>query len=131
MITAFATATVPEPVDLYRTFLEKEGDRSGTILLHHGRVKRPGKQVADFRWVELRPLLPDVDVRLADLARAAKGRYELNHVLLVHRLGRVVAGDLLLLAIVAGDTRDRCFDGCRYLVDEVKREEIIQLVEHP
>jgi len=47
------------------------------------------------------------------------------------RLGTVAARDTVLLAIVSSATRDRCFAACRHLVDEVKREEFISLVELP
>ncbi|MBI5444412.1 MAG: molybdenum cofactor biosynthesis protein MoaE [Deltaproteobacteria bacterium] len=131
MITARALKNAPDVLELYRAFLDREDERSGTVVLHHGRVKRPGKHVPDFRSVELQPLASDVEPRLARLAEAAKERYGLNQVLLVHRLGTVAAEDTVLVAIVSAETRDRCFDGCRFLVDEVKKEEIIRLIERP
>ncbi|MCX5832259.1 MAG: hypothetical protein NT140_10315 [Deltaproteobacteria bacterium] len=35
------------------------------------------------------------------------------------------------MAIVSGKTRDRCFEACSWIVDEVKKEEFIHLIEHP
>jgi molybdopterin synthase catalytic subunit len=131
MITAYATEQPFDHLQLYRTFLERESDCSGTVVLHHGRVKRPGKQVPDFSWVELKALTADPDAKLSELARESKRRFDLNQVLLVHRLGRIGACDSVLLAIVSGATRDRCFAACSFLVDEVKKEELIQLTEHP
>ncbi|MEI8355495.1 MAG: molybdenum cofactor biosynthesis protein MoaE [Deltaproteobacteria bacterium] len=131
MITAYATETQFDHLELYRTFLEREGDSSGTVVLHHGRVKCPGKQVPDFSLVELKALTTDPDGRLSALAKEAKQQFDLNQVLLVHRLGWIGAGDTVLLAIVSGATRDRCFAACSFLVDEVKKEELIQLIEHP
>ena len=131
MITAYATETQFDHLELYRTFLEREGDGSGTVVLHHGRVKRPGKQVPNFSSVELKVLTADVDARLSELAGQAKQKFELNQVLLVHRLGWIGSSDSVLLAIVSGATRDRCFAACSYLVDEVKKENLIQLLEHP
>jgi molybdopterin synthase catalytic subunit len=131
MITAYAAENVPDPPELYRTFLEREDDRSGTVLLHHGRVKRPGKQVPDFGWLELKARTSEVDAHFVTLGETAKHEFRLRQVLLVHRLGRVEAGDTVLVALVSGETRDRCFDACRFLVDEVKREEIVELIEHP
>lgn len=101
------------------------------MVLHHGRVKRPGKQVPDFSTVELKPLTDDVDDRLAAIARLAEEKFKLNQVLVVHRLGLIGACDSVLLAIVSGKTRDRCFQACSWIVDEVKKEEFIQLIEHP
>lgn len=131
MVTARASKCAPDVLELYRAFLDREDDRSGTVVLHHGRVKRPGKQVPDFRSVDLEALTADVERRLAGVAEVTRERYALNQVLLVHRVGTVGAGDTVLVAIVSGETRDRCFEGCRFLVDEVKKEEIIRLVERP
>ena len=131
MITAYATDRPFEHLELYRSFLERESDCTGTVVLHHGRVKRPGKQVPDFSSVELKPLVPNVDQRLAAIARQAEGDFELNQVLIVHRLGTIGACDSVLLAIVSGKTRDRCFAACSWIVDEVKKEEFIELIEQP
>lgn len=129
MITAFSTVQNVDHLELYRAFLERETDCTGTIVMHHGRVKRPGKQVPDFSTVELKPLCSDVDNRLAGIARQAEDTFELNQVLVVHRLGTIGACDSVLLAIVSGKTRDRCFAACSWIVDEIKREEFIELIE--
>ena len=131
MITAYATEQPFDHLELYRTFLERETDSTGTVVLHHGRVKRPGKQVPGFSTVELKPLVSDVDGRLAAIARLAEEKFKLNQVLIVHRLGAIGACDSVLLAIVSGKTRDRCFAACSRIVDEIKLEEFIQLIEHP
>lgn len=131
MITAYTTDRPFDHLDLYRAFLERETDCTGTVVLHHGRVKRPGKQVPGFSSVELKPLVSDVDQRLAAIARQAKEDFELNQALIVHRLGTIGACDSVLLAIVSGKTRDRCFAACSWIVDEVKKEEFIELIELP
>lgn len=131
MITAYATERPFDHLELYRAFLERETDGTGTVVLHHGRVKRPGKQVPGFSTVELKPLVSDVDDRLASLARSAEETFELNQVLIIHRLGVIDARDSVLLAIVSGKTRDRCFAACSWIVDEIKREEFIELIELP
>jgi molybdopterin synthase catalytic subunit len=127
--TAFSTEQEFDHLELYRAFLEREIDCTGTVVMHHGRVKRPGKQVPDFSSVELKPLCGDVDARLAEIARQAEEKFELNQVLVVHRLGMIGACDSVLLAIVSGKTRDRCFAACSWIVDEIKREEFIALIE--
>ena len=131
MITAYATELPFDHLELYRAFLERETDSTGTVVLHHGRVKRPGKKVPGFSSVELKPLVSDVDDRLAALARSAEEKFELNQVLIVHRLGVIGACDSVLLAIVSGKTRDCCFAACSWIVDEIKGEEFIELIELP
>jgi molybdopterin synthase catalytic subunit len=129
VINAHTTQDPFDHIELYRAFLEQETDATGTVVLHHGRVKRPGKQVPGFSCVELKPLVADVDERLAAIARRAEEQFKLNQVLVVHRLGTIQACDSVLLAIVSGKTRDRCFEACSWIVDEIKKEEFIQLIE--
>jgi len=131
MTNAYASATEFDCLELYRSFLEQETDLTGTVVMHHGRVKRPGKQVPDFSSVELKPLVADVDSKMRAIAEQAKTQFQLNQVLVVHRLGIINACDTVLLAVVSGATRDRCFAACSWIVDEIKREEFIQLIEHP
>jgi molybdopterin synthase catalytic subunit len=131
MVTAFATKQPFDHLKLYNEFLKRETDATGTVVLHHGRVKRPGKQVPEFSTIELKPLFDDVDDCLAAIARSAKDKHTLNQVLVVHRLGTIEACDSVLLVIVSGKTRDICFAACSWIVDEVKKEEFIQLIEHP
>jgi molybdopterin synthase catalytic subunit len=130
MITAYATEKPIDYLTLYRTFIEQDGDRSGTVVIHHGMVKRPGKQIANFTAVELKALKADVDRHLGELANGIAEQYALNQLLLVHRIGYIGPRDSVLLVIVSGTTRDRCFAACSSLVDMIKQEEIIQLIEH-
>ncbi len=131
MTTAMICRDPIDPLDLYARFLRAETDRSGTVVLHHGRVKRPGKQIPDFSAVLLEPVAGDPGKALEALCAEARGRFHLNQVLLAHRVGRLRAGETVLVAVVSAATRDRAFDGCRFLVDEVKREQAIRLVEVP
>jgi molybdopterin synthase catalytic subunit len=116
---------------LYEGFLARETDADGTIILHHGRVKRPGKQIALFSSVELRALVPDVNKGLEEVARRAKEKFGLGQVLLVHRLGRLEASETVLVAVVSAPSRTPCFEGCAWIVDEIKKESLIELVELP
>ena len=131
MITAFSTPEEFDHLGLYKAFLERETDASGTVVLHHGRVKRPGKKVPDFSKVELKALVPDVDEKLGELAQRAAEEFGLNQILLVPRLGTIESGESVLLAIVSAATRAKAFAACAWLVDEVKKEDFIELVELP
>jgi len=130
MITAYATEQPIDHIGLYNKFLDGEDGRSGTVVMHHGMVKRPGKQVAAFSHVELKALKEGLDEALERLAHKFAEKYGLNQLLIVHRLGRVSVRDSILLVIVSGVTRDICFAACSEFVDEIKKEKLIQLTEH-
>jgi molybdopterin synthase catalytic subunit len=71
MVRAYTTAGPIDHLTLYPRFLDAEDDRSGTVVLHHGRVKRPGKQVPGFARVQLRSLVDDPDAALGRPAQDA------------------------------------------------------------
>jgi molybdopterin synthase catalytic subunit len=56
-------------------------------------------------------------LRLCDEARA---RWHIVDVLIVHRVGVVVPGDPIVLVAVWSAHRAEAFDGCRYLIEELK-----------
>ena len=43
MVRPYTTTDPIDHIALYQQLLDEEDDRSGTVVLHHGRVKRPGK----------------------------------------------------------------------------------------
>lgn len=131
MTTAYATTATIDHAGLYDGFLAREEDRDGTIVIHHGRVKSPGKQIASFSAVELTALVPDIDEGLSEIARGAEKAFNLSQVLIVHRIGRLEARESILFVAVSAPTRRPCFEACAWIVDEIKKEELIGLVEQP
>ena len=132
MAAIVAAATTGQPVDVagrYHEFLQRETEATGTIVMHHGRIKYPGKQVAAFRRVVLSPLVADPGSALAEIGRQAAARHHLHQVATIHRLGVVDRGDDVLLVVVSAATRKQAFAGCALIVDEIKKEKIISLVE--
>ncbi len=125
-------STTDEPFDFtssYFSFQQQETDATGTVVIHHGKVKYPGKQVEEFSRVILAPLIADPDAALAEVGRQAAVQYNLHQVFIAHRLGAVGRGDDVLLVMASAATRKQAFAGCARIVDEIKRENIIQLIE--
>ena len=57
---------------------------------------------------------------LADIEAEARGRWELDGVLIVHRYGRMEPGEDIVLVICCSEHRDNAFDACRFLMDFLK-----------
>ncbi len=117
--------------ELYARFAGREGPATGTIVMHHGRVKVPGKLVPDFSHVTLDALVEDVVDALRRVAGDATWKFHLHRIFILHRLGSVGPGDGVLLVICSSATRREAFAACAWLVDEIKQEKIIALREWP
>ena len=127
-----ALATEPFAVaDIYSRFIKKESVATGTVVMHHGCVKYPGKVLPDFRVVSLDALVDDVCEGLRTIAIDASWQFHLHRIFIQHRLGSVERGGDVLLVICSAATRRDAFAACSWIVDEVKKEQLISLRELP
>ncbi len=127
-----AVGTEPFTVaEIYSKFIEKESVATGTVVMHHGSVKYPGKVLSDFRVVSLDALVDDVCEGLRTIAVDAAWHFILHRIIILHRLGLVERGGDVLLVICSAATRRDAFDACSWIVDEIKKEQLITLRELP
>ena len=57
---------------------------------------------------------------LAGIEQEARARWPLLDVLVVHRYGRLEAGERIVLVVVASAHREAAFEACRFIVDWLK-----------
>ena len=62
------------------------------------------------------------EAALAEIVDAAKARFDIRDVLVVHRVGTLVPGDQIVLVIVTGAHRGMAFDACEYVMDFLKTQ---------
>ncbi len=117
--------------NIYAQFVAGESDAIGTMVMHHGRVKYPGKVLADFKLVSLDALVDDVCEGLRTIAIDASWKFLLQRIYILHRLGEVERGGDVLLVICSAVTRGDAFNACAWIVDEIKKEQLIVLRELP
>lgn len=90
---------------------------AGAVVLFLGSV-RAEAGVAALDYEVYVPMAKKV---FADLADRAKAKFELLEVSIVHRVGRVpLGGDSVAVACAAAHRR-AAFEGCAWLMTEVKR----------
>jgi molybdopterin synthase catalytic subunit len=58
--------------------------------------------------------------QLEDLEAEARSRWPLTDCLVIHRVGRMLPGEAIVLIATASAHRDAAFDACRYLIDWLK-----------
>jgi molybdopterin synthase catalytic subunit len=60
------------------------------------------------------------EARIAEHAAAATGRFELQDVLVVHRIGKIAPGEAIVFVATAASHRRAAFEGCDFLMDYLK-----------
>ena len=59
---------------------------------------------------------------LAKIAAAARERFHLVDVIVVHRVGELKVGDRIVLCLTSAEHRSDAFAGCEYIMDWLKTE---------
>ena len=59
---------------------------------------------------------------IVDMVAQARARWPLLGVRVIHRFGRLLPGDPIVLVAVTSAHRDAAFDACRFLIDWLKTE---------
>ena len=57
---------------------------------------------------------------LANIETEARKRWPLDEVLIIHRFGRMLPGEDIVLVICCSSHREAAFDACRFLMDWLK-----------
>ncbi|MGA1866993.1 MAG: molybdenum cofactor biosynthesis protein MoaE [bacterium] len=110
-------------------FLKNASVAAGTILFHHGRVKLPGKTNPAMTHIRLEAQIPEPVKALEQIARSAKTRFGLLNIMIIHRIGLAFPKDDIMLAGVCTPERTSAFSALKWIVDEIKTEKIIRLIE--
>lgn len=94
------------------------GACEGAVVSFIGSV-RTGKGV-DRLFLEHYPGM--TEAALAHLADRASGRWPLQALVLIHRIGMLLPRDNIVLVVTAAEHRKAAFDANIYLVDRLKTE---------
>jgi molybdopterin synthase catalytic subunit len=60
------------------------------------------------------------EAALTDIAKEALGRFDLGDALVIHRHGRLVPGEMIMMVATAARHRKSAFEGAEYLMDYLK-----------
>ena len=116
-------------ISLYTEFHSALSDSTGTILVHHGKAKYPGKQIAEYSTIDLFLVNPEAEKILSAKALEIAEKYGLNRLLGVHNMGIIHKNDSILFLAVEGKDRDSAFLGMREFLEVIKDETLLGLTE--
>ncbi|MCA8967289.1 MAG: molybdenum cofactor biosynthesis protein MoaE, partial [Planctomycetes bacterium] len=114
-----------EPFDPYdelraaETALGERRRRVGAAATFVGSMRDFNEgEAVESMWLEHYPGM--TERHLEGLVAAARARWQLDHALIVHRVGEVRPGDPIVLVAVWSAHRAHAFESCRHLMEELK-----------
>jgi molybdopterin synthase catalytic subunit len=95
---------------------------AGSVVTYVGRVR--AEEGATGLSIEAD--VEQATKTLESIRNEAVRRFGLSCADVVHRIGEVTVGDVVLLVAAGAPERDVAFEACSYIVDAVKKEKIIR-----
>jgi molybdopterin synthase catalytic subunit len=90
----------------------------GAIVTFTGIVRDTGK--GDLSAMEIEHYPGMTESALADIAQNAADRWSLGDVLVIHRYGRLVPGEAIMMVATASRHRKDAFEAAEFLMDYLK-----------
>jgi MoaE-MoaD fusion protein len=113
-------ALTREPIDAQKLIASAKEGQDGAVVVFDGIVRNHtrGRQTLhlDYEAYEEMALR-----QMNELASEARTRFEVRHVTIVHRLGRLAVGETSVLIVVASAHRAQAYEASRFLIDTLKK----------
>jgi molybdopterin synthase catalytic subunit len=104
-----------EDVDIGKLVCDAKRRNTGAIVVFDGVVRDDDITEMDLEAYE------NVAVNeLENIAREATEKYQLLHVDIIHRIGRLSIGENILVIVVSAGHRKEAYEGSRYIIEAIK-----------
>ncbi len=93
----------------------------GAVVSFLGVVRRANEGEAVYA-MELEHYPAMTEKALAGIVERARARWQLGDITVIHRVGRLLPGDQIVLVAVAASHRGEAFQACEFIMDWLKTE---------
>jgi molybdopterin synthase catalytic subunit len=94
-------------------------ERSGAEVVFNGIVRSPNKGM-DVLYLEFEAYEALFHNEMKRIVETLELQFQINTIVLHHRIGRVLPGELAVVAVVYSQHRKDAFDACEALMNELK-----------
>jgi molybdopterin synthase catalytic subunit len=115
-------AIVEEPIDVGALIEGARRPDCGAISTFVGTTRVDEALGASVEYLEYEAYRPMADRTLEEIGAEIGERWEVGHVSIVHRLGRVDPGEPSVAIVVASPRRGPAFEATRYAIERIKEK---------
>ena len=113
-------AIVEDPIDVAALIEGTQRPDCGAISTFIGTTRIDEASGASVEHLEYEAYRPMADRKLEEIGADIRGRWDVKHVSIVHRLGRVDPGEPSVAIVVASPRRGPAFEASRYAIERIK-----------
>jgi MoaE-MoaD fusion protein len=122
-------AIVREQIETVSILADLNQPEDGAVVVFEGVVRNQSRGRKTL-YLEYEAYDAMALRQMEQLATQALNQFPIRYVAIIHRLGRLDIGEISVLIVVASAHRAAAFDGCRWLIDTLKRTVPIWKKEH-
>ena len=111
---------VEEPIDVGALVIDAFRPDCGAVATFVGTTRVDESSGEKVEYLEYEAYRPMADKKLEEIGGEIKKRWEVGHVTIVHRLGRVEPGEPSVVIVVASPRRVPAFEASRYAIERIK-----------
>jgi molybdopterin synthase catalytic subunit len=118
------------PLSLTEVYQQADNPKNGAIALMSGTVRNQtdGKQVIYLEYQAYEAMALNIFGQIANNIHQKWS--ETNTIIIHHRIGKLIIGDISVLIAVGCAHRGEAFEACRYAIDTLKHNAPIWKKEH-
>jgi molybdopterin synthase catalytic subunit len=105
-----------EDVDIGALIAAAKAPRTGAVVVFDGIVRDD-----EITEMELEAYEDVAAAEMEKIAREATDQFRLQHVDIVHRIGRLMVGENILVIVVSAGHRQEAYAGSRFIIEEIKK----------
>ncbi len=113
-------AIVEDPIDVGALVTGALRPDCGAVATFVGTTRVDESPGANVEYLEYEAYRPMADRTLEEIGAEIGERWEVGHVSIVHRLGRVDPGEPSVAIVVASPRRGPAFEANRYAIERIK-----------
>jgi len=105
-----------EDFDIAAEIAKLDAENTGAVATFTGKVRKEG----DLTALSLEHYPGMTEREIARIVDDAQQRWPLLGLTIIHRIGRLMPGEKIVLVAVAASHRSAAFEACEFLMDDLK-----------
>lgn len=111
---------VEGPIDAASLITAAQRPDCGAISVFLGTTRVDESEGASVEYLEYEAYRPMADRKLAEIGAEIEEKWDVRHVAILHRIGRVDPGEASVAIVVSSPRRGPAFEASRYAIERIK-----------